>query len=892
MLLTTGTQLGSYEILGPIGAGGMGEVYKARDTKLGREVAVKVLPEAFAVDKGRLARFEREARLLASLNHPNIATIHGLEEFDGVHFLVLELVPGETLKERISKAAVPLDEALALFKQVAAALEAAHEKGIIHRDLKPANIKITPESKVKVLDFGLAKALSEEAPSHDLSSSPTLSRQATAAGIILGTAAYMSPEQARGKTVDERTDIWAFGCCLYEALTGRRAFVGDTVTDVLAAVVKSEPDWSALPESMPWKIGELVGRCLRKDPGRRLHDIADARIEIDDAILEPSAALPPARPPAKGAGRRAVARLALIATVTAVLGVIVGRISTRSPPPRERPITRFTFSLPDGQELGESSLPFALSPDGRRLVYVAKIGGTQQLYLRELEELEAEAVPGTEGASNPFFSPDGRWIGFYGNGNLNKVSVSGGAVVTLCRAPPVYFTGWGGGSSWGLDDTIIFSEDIRGLLRVSAQGGTPERLTTPVTWSHIWPQMLPDGKSILYTVAFGGSSRLALLSLETGESRELLEGSTYIYQAQILPTGHLVYAQSGGLWAVPLDLSRLELTGSPVSVLGGVHEVTRAVIGPIAYFAAADKGSLAYVPGRATGGTSLAWVDREGREIAWKEEETLQNPRLSPDGSRVAMTLASREGRDIWVYEIDRGARTRLTFGGMNTEPIWSPDAARIAFASGTDLDLKSVPADGSASAEVLLQKKENQLPTSWSPDGRTLAFYEINPDTARDVWTTTLDGQGEPTPVLVTEFNEHSPMFSPDGRWLAYVSDESGREEIYLRPFSGPGAKHPVSTEGGREPVWSADGSELFYRSGDKVMAVAVETEPDLTTGTPRVLFEGPYVMYLGGGNNYDVSPDGRRFLMIRRELGPAPRQINVVLNWAEELKRLVPTN
>jgi serine/threonine-protein kinase len=381
--------------------------------------------------------------------------------------------------------------------------------------------------------------------------------------------------------------------------------------------------------------------------------------------------------------------------------------------------------------------------------------------------------------------------------------------------------------------------------------------------------------------------------METGVSRVLLEGNTYICQAQILPTGHLVYAQSGGLWAAPFDLSHLELTGSPLSVLDGVHEVTRAVTGPTAYYAVADEGSLVYVPGQAVGGTTLAWVDREGRETAWTEEEILQNPRLSPDGTRLAVTVASREGRDIWVYEVDRGTRTRLTFGGgVNTEPIWSPDGTRIAFASGTDLDLKWVPADGSGSAQLLLQKEENQLPSSWSPDGRTLAFYEINPDTARDIWTITLDGQGAPRPILVTEFNEHSPTFSPDGRWLAYVSDESGREEIYLRPFPGPGAKYPVSRTGGREPVWSAHESELFYRSGDKVMSVAVETVPDLTTGTPRVLFEGPYIMYLGGGNNYDVSPDGSRFLMIRSELGQAPRQINVVLNWFEELKRLVPTN
>jgi serine/threonine-protein kinase len=405
--------------------------------------------------------------------------------------------------------------------------------------------------------------------------------------------------------------------------------------------------------------------------------------------------------------------------------------------------------------------------------------------------------------------------------------------------------------------------------------------------------MLPDGESILYTYTSGGSSRFSLLSLEMGESRVLLRGSTNIYQARYLPTGHLVFAQAGGLWAAPFDSSRLELTGSPVSVLDGVHEATRAIIGPTAYFAVADEGSLAYAPGRAAGKASLVWVDREGRETDWTEEDNmLQNPRLSPDGSRVAVRVASPEGGDIWIYEVGRGTRTRLTFEGVNVEPVWSPDGERIAFSAGEDPDLQWIPADGSATAQLLLQEKDTQLPSSWSPDGRILAFYEIDPKTARDIWAMKIDGDAAPTPILVTEFNEHSPMFSPDGRWLAYVSDESGREEVYVRPYPGPGAKHAVSTEGGREPAWSPDGRELFYRSGNKMIVAPVETAPDFTAGTPRVLFEGPYIMYLGGGNNYDVTADGRRFLMIRRELGPAPTQINVVLNWTEELKRLVPTN
>jgi serine/threonine-protein kinase len=706
----------------------------------------------------------------------------------------------------------------------------------------------------------------------------------------MGTAAYMSPEQARGKTVDKRTDIWAFGCCLYETLTGRKAFGGETVTDVLAAVVKTEPDWRPLPDTTPWKVRELLERCLRKDPSRRLHDVADARIDIDDALGEPSIVRPP---PAKVDRRGTVARAALAMVVAAALGATATWFSVRAPKPQQQPITRLTISLPEEQTLAGRALPFAISPDGMHLVYAAEAGATQNLYLRELDDFEAKLLPDTEGASNPFFSPDGRWVGFYADGHIKKISTTGGAATTLCEASPFMGKDRGGGSFWQTDDTIIHSDAIRQILLIPANGGAPEPLTSSQFSGYpFWPHMLPGGKNLLVTdLNDREESLLSLLSMETAESRVLLRGSAASFQARYLVSGHLVYAQSGGLWAVPFDISSLELTGSPVSVLDSVHEVPMTSNEPVTYFAVADTGTLIYAAGGVAEKTSLVWVDRDGREtLLGEHEERLSNPRLSPDGTRVALWVSSPGGSDIWVYDVDRGTRTRLTFGAPSFEPVWSPEGARIAFAG--DFDVNWIPADGSATAQTLVARRDIPLaPSSWSPDGRTLALYEINPNTARNIYVMQIDGDSTPTPILATEFNEHSPMFSPDGRWLAYVSDESGREEVYVRALSGSGAKHPISMEGGREPVWSADGRELFYRNGDKMMVVAVQTEPDFNTGTARVLFEGRYAMGSGGGNNYDVTPDGRRFLMVRSDVESAPNQINVILNWAEELKRLAPT-
>jgi eukaryotic-like serine/threonine-protein kinase len=911
--LATGTKLGPYEIQSLLGAGGMGEVYRARDTKLGRDVALKVLPEAFAKDADRMARFKREAQVLASLNHPNIATIYGLEESGGARALVMELVEGPTLAERLKSGAIPLEGALPIAKQVADALEAAHERGIIHRDLKPANIKVTPEGAVKVLDFGLAKALDVAVMSSSPTAtppqdSPTLSMAATQAGVILGTAAYMSPEQARGKGADRRADIWAFGCVLFEILTGVRAFEGETVSDTLAAVLKSEADWSALPAEAPPRIRDLVRRCLNKDPRQRLQAIGDARIAIEET-LSGTDTRPPLSPllteegkrEARGGDpwRRAIPwSLAALAVLS--LGVALWSLM-RAPRPPTRPVARLVVALPPTEQLALGPHPaIALSPDGSRLVYVARHGGGTHLYTRPIARFEAALMPGTEGAESPFFSPDGQSVGFFADGKLKRVSVSGGAPLTLCSAP----TNRGG--SWAPDDTIIFAPAITlGLFEVPAAGGTPKPLTVPDRkkgeYGHRWPQILPGGKAVLFTIwtgAYFDEARIGVLSLETGERRVLIEGGTY---ARYIPSGHMVYARAGGLLAVPFDLKRLEVTGPSVSILEGVS--MNPTFGG-AEFSSSSDGSLVYVPGGSSAvERTLLWVDRKGeaRPLPAPPRAYL-SPRLSPDGQRLAVSIEGTNA-GLWLYDLARGTLTRLTeTAGAIPFPIWTPDGKRVTFLSalGGALNLYWMPADGSGAAERLTTSENTQWPGSWSPNGLVLAFSESDPTTGSDIWvlrladdpSTPLGAGRKAQPFLQTPSNESGGIFSPDGRWLAYVSDESGRQEVYLRPFPGPGGRLQISTEGGIEPVWARNGRELFYRNGDKMMVVAVETKGEFAAAKPKVLFEAHYeTSVFTFEPNYDVIPDAQSFIMIKgSEQESAPTQVNVVLNWFEELKRLAP--
>ena len=885
MTITAGTRLGGYEVVAQIGAGGMGEVYQAHDTKLGRDVAIKVLPEAFAHDPQRLSRFQREAKLLASLNHPNIATIHGLEESSGTHYLVMELVPGETLRERVARdGALPVDEALGIARQIAEALEAAHEKSIIHRDLKPANVKVTPEGKVKVLDFGLAKAFAGEESGSDPSNSPTLSQAATLQGVILGTAAYMSPEQAKGKAVDKRTDIWAFGAVLYELLCGRAAFQGEDVTDILAAVVMKEPDWTHLPEAGPPAIRTLLRRCLRKDRRQRLSDASTLRIEIEDALAAPTTAESIAT--SRAANWRQAVPWAAAVVLSTVVGAAVWDLKP-SPPAAQSP-AHLVVALPPGDRISTVHVNVALSPDGSQLAYVAIRGGSQQLLLRALDSPEAKPIPGTEGAYNPFFSPDGQWIGFFAQGKMKKVSLGGGVPLTVCDSTE------SGGASWGSDDTIVFAPSARsGLWRVSAAGGQPQILTTPDPskdeFSHRYPQILPGGKGVLFT-AFSGlawdESQVEVLRLDTKERRVLVRGGN---TARFLAPGHLVYYRAGTLLAVPFDLARLEVkSAAPVTIAEGALQ-SGGTTGAI-YSLSSDARTLAYVP--AVGGSRqleqrLVWVDRQGKAEplpAPPRNYSASSLSLSADGQRVAVAITSGT-EELWIYDLARATLTRLTSeqGGSLT-PVWTPDGKRVAYRGNRAgaYNLYWRLADGSGSEERLTTSENTQWPFSWSPDGKLLAFIESAPATGYDIWILPLEGDRKPLPFLRTPFREYEPMFSPDGHWLAYQSNESGGTEVYVQPYPGPGRKWQVSTDGGSTPQWNPNGRELFYSNGDKRMVVDVTTSANFSASRPRVLYQGPYGV---------PSRDGQRFLAVQAvEPEQPPTQIHVMLNWSEELKRRVP--
>jgi Tol biopolymer transport system component len=903
MALATGTRLGSYEVAAQIGAGGMGEVYQAHDTKLGRDVAIKVLPEAFAHDADRLSRFQREAKMLAALNHPNIATIHGLEHSDGVQYLVMELVSGETLAERVKAGPLGIDEALKIAVQIAEALEAAHEKGIIHRDLKPANVKLTPEGKVKVLDFGLAKAFGGDTSTEDIGNSPTLSMAATMQGVILGTAAYMSPEQARGKAVDKRTDIWAFGCVLYELLTGKAAFHGEDVTDILAAMVRAEPDWTALPANISPSIRVLLQRCLRKDRRQRTPDAATIRIEIEDAIAAPKDfGATQAAPVTRGWRERLAWPVAAGVLALIVIALGIGFV-LRAPKPQ--------LPMHLSAEIGVDASLFTgfgssviLSPDGKRLALVAS--GTdqkQRIYVRSLDQLQATVLSGTENASDPFFSPDGQWLGFFGDGKLKKISVQGGEAVTLGDASNDR------GGSWGEDGTIVFAPNTRvALSKVSSAGGTSQPLTTfdkqagEVTQR--WPQVLPGGKAVLFTSSTHGynydDAEIVVYSMTSGQRKTLLRGGFY---ARFLASGYLVYMHGGTLFAVPFDLKRLEVTGQPVPILEGV--VTNTNGG--AQFSFSETGSLVYVPGRATGqNVSIYWMDHEGKFTPLRETPgNYYNPTFSPDGKRLALEIFDGKRSDIWVYEWERDALTRLTFAGeANTVPVWTPDGQRIVYSS---LDKRGVPnlwwirADGAGDAQRFTESKGSQFAGSWRPDGKVLAFRQFSLDTGSDIMTIPVEGDekagwkpGEPKPFVNSTFDERSPAFSPDGRWLAYMSNESAGYEVYVRPFPGPGGKWQISTGGGVIPKWSRNGKELFFRTADDKIMVATYTAfgDSFHADKPQLWSPGQFTD-LGINSNFDVHPDGKRFAVLKAsgtDQAAAVNKVNFVFNFFDEIGRKVP--
>lgn len=876
-----GTKLAHYEITSHLGTGGMGEVYQATDAKLGRSVAIKLLPEAFTHDHDRASRFEREARLLASLNHPNIAAIHGIDESGGRKFLVMELVPGDTLADRLRRGPIPVGEALGMAAQIAEALAAAHEKGVIHRDLKPANIKVTPEGKVKVLDFGLARGSAGET-AEDASNSPTMSLGMTEQGMILGTAAYMSPEQARGRAVTTASDMFAFGAVLFELLTGKQVFHGDHVSDILAAVLRAEPDWSRLPANTPPTIRRLLQRCLRKEHRQRWQSATDARIEIEEALTNTVSTGPVAATRVRPLGRWTVpAGVALLVLACGATGVFVWNLR---PAPSPQPVARLVMPLPSDEQLAMNSA-LALSPDGTLLAYVGGADATnnRQIYTRALDTFEIKPLSGTTGAQAPFFSPDGQMIGFFAAGKLRKVSIHGGSVQDICAVARALTAA----GTWGADDTIIFgSSASAGLYQVSAAGGEPRVLTTPKQGdAHVFPRLLPDGKSVLYTIVTGLSvedATVAVHRLDTGEDRILIRGGASPMYAL---SGHLVYFHAGAIMAVAFDPSRLELIGSPASVLEGV---SMDVSG--AEFSVSSQGSLVYVDGGTQFDKStLALVDRSGGEKALPApSREYDDISFSPDGQRVVAQISEdAQTGGVWVYDLPRGTLTRLTFDGSVTQPAWTADGTRILYslrkpgASGLYWKL----ADGSGPEERMTTTTFNTGAASASRDALA---YENR--TAGDIWTLPFHGERTPTPFVQTPFAETSPRFSPDGRWLAFESNESGRAEIYVQPYPGPGAKVLVSTDGGREPIWSPSGRELFFRNGDKMMALEIQTQPTLKNGAPKMLFERKG--FPGGSRQWDVAPDGQHFLIVKssEQAQSARSHINIVQNWFEELKRLAP--
>ena len=906
MALSPGTRLGHYDVTALIGEGGMGQVWQATDTQLNRQVALKILPDAFADDPDRLARFQREAQVLASLNHPNIAAIYGIEEAEGTRALVLELVEGPTLADRIGNGAIPVDEALPIAKQIAEALEAAHEAGVIHRDLKPANIKVREDGTVKVLDFGLAKAFQPDGSDPNMSLSPTISLTAAATqmGMVIGTAAYMAPEQAKGRAVDKRADVWAFGAVLYEMLTGQKPFSGDDLSTTLARVIEREPDWDLLPSTLSPSLAVFLRRCLAKDPRQRVHDVADVRLAMEGAfettLSAPSAAAAVAP---RRLWQRPVPALIGLLLVAVIAGFTVW-VLTRPVPPAPTPVAQFALPTPSGGAVRTEGLEaaVAISPDGTRVVYASGRAGPAnwRLYLRQLGDLDAIPLRGTEGATAPFFSADGQWVGFRGSNPgrlLKKVPVLGGPAVTI--AP---MDAQGLGMSWGPDDTIVFAT-TDGLRRVSAAGGEPEMLTTVEPGQENeagprWPSVLPNGKGVLFT-AWSGSvetSRLAVLSLETRQVTYLLTGGS---DPRYSPTGHIVYVADGTLFAVGFDADRLVLTTTnPVPVAENVN--TR--VGGAADFALADNGSLVYVTA-VDEARALVWVDHEGHEEPLATPlRAYRVPSVSPSGTQVAVDVIVQSGADIWIHDLGRGTESRLTTGRSNDyAPLWTPDGERVVFTSNRagplGLFQKVVEAPGDADRLMTLSGDATVIQaTSWSADGQTLLNWQVTGTRETDIGLLSLAGDHTPELLLDAEFAEATPAISPGGDWIAYESNETEQRQVYVQRFPALGGKTPISTDGGGQPLWSADGRELFYRAeGGGVVAVPVlATEPAFLAGNPEVLFDSPY--YLGGSmRTYDLAPDGR-FLMVKEEAvtddsGTSSQpQIILVENWAQELLERVP--
>jgi Tol biopolymer transport system component len=900
MALTSGTRLGPYEIVALVGAGGMGEVYKARDTRLKREVALKVLPAGFSQDPDRLARFQREAELLATLNHPNIAHIHGLEEADGIRALVMELVDGPTLADRIAQSPLPITDALPIATQIAEALEAAHEQGVIHRDLKPANIKVRNDGMVKVLDFGLAKALDPVTSSTvNPTMSPTLSMQATMAGVILGTAAYMSPEQAAGKPVDKRTDVWSFGVVLWEMLTGRRLFDGETISHTLADVLRADIHFNKLPKDTPTAIRDLLRRCLDRDTKNRLRDIGEARIALNNTSKEPIA---PVSVVKVARLRRALPWTAAgVATVVALIPAVA--YAAR---PREEPRTlKMSVLPPERATFMRGAVP-AVSPDGRHLAFVATLDGKDELWVRDLDSLAARPLRGTDGATFPFWKPDSRVIAFFASGKLKKIDVGGGPALSLYEGIGTAF-----GGSWNKNDVIVFASSFgNGLFRVPAAGGKATPLTTFDTSraenSHRYPWFLPDGEHVLYTARSSDAEGTSIYVVDLGATSEahtrrlvVTAASNAVYSAP----GYVLFMREQTLMAQPFDVRKTQITGDAVPIAEQVDYNNLAVRG---MFSASENGVLAYTSG-AGANVQLTWFDRFGTAAGTLGAPgALHWPAISPDGDKVAVDWADQSTGlyDVWLHDLKRGTLSLFTAGPKSNEyPVWSPDGSHLAFYSLRDGPAGHVYQRAIAGAdqdEVVLSKPVGEPPRAtrgddWSRD-RNYLIEELGGPTGKtgsDIWVLPLFGDRKPFAYLQSPFNEAHAKLSPDGHWLAYVSDETKRNEVYVQTFPAPGGKWPVSTSGGDLPIWSRDGNELFFIGADrKLMAVDVKSRASKdTTGKDVVTFEAgmPKALFgtrLGAGTWYDVDQKGR-FLMPTELEQAATVPMTIVVNWTAGLKR-----
>jgi serine/threonine protein kinase len=891
-----GTKLAHFKVTDALGEGGMGQVWRAEDEKLGREVALKVLPEEFAADPERMARFEREAKVLASLNHSNIATLYGMETVSGTDtetgtdtvFLAMELVEGEDLAARIKRGPISVEEAIPIALQIAQALEAAHDQGIVHRDLKPANIKLRPDGRVKVLDFGLAKAWDADTEGVNLSMSPTLTAHATAAGLILGTAAYMAPEQAAGKAADRRADIWAFGVVLWEMLTGHRLFDGETVSHVLASVLKDEVDLEALPGDTPARLRELIERCLRKKANQRLQAIGDARVALEEYVADPESWQAPSGTSAIPSGHRVGWWAVPVILVLLLGGAAAGYLANR-PEPEPQQVVRFTLDAPEDTSYHLDPVspgPVAVSPNGRSLVFSARgADGNPALYVRQLDTFEARKLPGTEGAQYPFWSPDSRSVGFFADGRLKKIETDGGPAISLADAAN------GKGGAWSPTGMIVFAPSYDTPLHIVPAAGGESRTVTVFDEdrgdnSHRHPRFLPDGKHFLYLARGTGTSDASGHAVVVGSIDE--DGETELMRsvaAAEYAGGWLLFAREATLMARPFDAERLEFTGDAVPVCEDVMVINGAAV---VVFSASGGDVLAYQSGGGQQGGVLTWFDRDGTQQGTiGEQNEYREVWISPDGTMAAVGIDDQASgmSDIWTIELDRNLASRLTSDpGDEQQIVWSPDSNYVAFARGVDsrVDIYRKLVGGASDAEPVYESELDTFPTSWSPDGRLLAFDASNPDTGWDLWILPLD-TGEAYPFVHSKFNESNGVFSPDGRWMAYGSDESGRREIYVTPFPGPGRRWRVSTDGAMYPRWSSSGRELFYQGVDgSIVGVTVAlSESSVRIGTPQIL-----ITTRPTGLSYPYSPsrDSERFLLIDSQIGT--QSLNVVVDWAAELE------